>query len=778
MLSVMMMAFVASCDDDDDDYDTNQFTKGVSLSSFGPSPVARGGELRFVGSNLDKIVAVDIPGSATITDITVKTSGVPSEISVTVPQDAEVGLVTLTASDGTVLTTKTELTYTEPISLDSFSPAEVMPGDELTIEGDYLNLIHAVIFADEVTVSDSLFISQARDKIVLMVPDSARTGQIIISDGEEDPNLIYSADTLKVGTSTVTSFKADRFKSGETITIVGTRFDLVKAVRFYNAGGEEVDVTEFTLSDDGTTITLTQPAEAAQAAVMLVQKSDVEVEACTADDFAVVVPTELEIASETVKNGNSLTISGNDLDLVTGVTFASEVDGGSFTIDDSGNLVIASIPSTAVTGDLTLSMANGMTVTVSYTLVTPTVTEYSSSPVNAGTTLTITGTDLDLVSTVTFNGSEEAVTPTSISATEIVLTVAMDATSGAVTLNLINGATVTAASLDVNAATFCYVSGDWPEEVVAGELITVTVTNADALTSVDVNDRVGVQYILIGTTLYISTAETDGKSTSITLHSEGEGDITYTYDVTPATEITTVIWTGAFDLGSWANGFEDLAYGRYDFSFLTAGMDLVFYFDEYDTETWWQLKVAHGNGWAALTGFGTDGIAYLNEGDASLTVTLTADMVSELQDYGLILQGANLIISQIAVVEHISLETSIVLASGTYGESEYWTFPVAMDWSAGARFVIYKDTPVDLSSYVKVGATLRFYASGIGQIQINDANWNTIEYVSEWSEDGDHVFEVTLTQDYVDAYDNGDGWSTAWLICQGSGLTVTDVTIE
>ena len=42
--------------------DTNQYAEaGVALNVYGPQPVMRGGELRFLGSNLDRVVEVIIP---------------------------------------------------------------------------------------------------------------------------------------------------------------------------------------------------------------------------------------------------------------------------------------------------------------------------------------------------------------------------------------------------------------------------------------------------------------------------------------------------------------------------------------------------------------------------------------------------------------------------------------------------------------------------------------------------------------------------------------------
>ena len=53
MAGALMLSGVTftSCDDDND-LNTNQYVGGVSLNVFGPCPVARGGELRFLGSCL------------------------------------------------------------------------------------------------------------------------------------------------------------------------------------------------------------------------------------------------------------------------------------------------------------------------------------------------------------------------------------------------------------------------------------------------------------------------------------------------------------------------------------------------------------------------------------------------------------------------------------------------------------------------------------------------------------------------------------------------------
>ena len=65
---------------------TDQFSDdAVVFGSFAPNPIVRGAELRVIGSNLDKIVEVQIPGSEPITEIEVISAGRVSEIRVVTP---------------------------------------------------------------------------------------------------------------------------------------------------------------------------------------------------------------------------------------------------------------------------------------------------------------------------------------------------------------------------------------------------------------------------------------------------------------------------------------------------------------------------------------------------------------------------------------------------------------------------------------------------------------------------------------------------------------------
>jgi hypothetical protein len=167
---------------------------------------------------------VEIPASA----FTTKTSTL---ITITVPQDAMPGFVKLRAPQGTIIT-KTLLRFSEPITLTSFSPASTKADSVITISGDYLNLIHQVIFTDRVAVGDTAFITHTRTQIQVKVPAAAQTGKIAVSNGAADPILVYSKDTLTVKLPTYGSISPITIKARALLTITGTDLNLIKKVIF------------------------------------------------------------------------------------------------------------------------------------------------------------------------------------------------------------------------------------------------------------------------------------------------------------------------------------------------------------------------------------------------------------------------------------------------------------------------------------------------------------------------------------------------------------------
>ena len=739
----------------EDDVDTNQYKGGVNLNAFGPSPEARGGVLRFLGSGLDKVTGVEIPGCDVISDIEVVTT---NEIRVTVPQTAMPGFVTLKMTNGTIVT-KTKLTYTEPISMDRLTPATVKPGSVLTIDGEYLNLIKEVIFADNVIVVQEDFVSQDRKQIKLTVPEEAQNGKIIISDGAEIPNWIYSENELEVVLPSVEApLDLTGKKPGDEIVVKGKDLDLVKIVRMPN--GEEVEFAYDKSEGGEETITFILPENATDGAVVMIPASGVEVAIA---NIGMALPEKVVATpADGLRGDDVITLTGVNMELVTTITFPG-MEEAVEPASKSATEVKVAMPAAAISGDLLLNTASGTSVPVAIATLKPEFMSFANDAVSLGGDVTIQGKNLDLVVKVVYTGGAEVeVIPAS--ATELTVEMpTMGTESGVLTLVMANGESVETGKLTINAPEFCYIPvlpGE-ETELKGGEIFEIGVANGDKLTGVQVNSQ-NVQYIINGDKLYISIPQAAGKGTKITLISSN-GTIDYSLDFIPATEITTVIWTGAGDVGSWG-AMSDLSWGGYDWSTVTAGTDLTIHFVEYETADYWQMRFGNGS-WAALPGSGGD--ISLEAGAKSYTLTLTQEMIDELvNNGGLVMTGCNYIIGKITLTEHISLETAV------------WKGSLDMAaWSVNHEM---KPNTMFVDAGLKAGMTLRLYFDvydADSKVKLFDGHWGGLFDGAELVPDASGVIAISVDDDLATKLTTLIDWGYSFIV-QGTGCTLTKVTIE
>lgn len=651
MMCLMLFSCLTftACDNGDDE-DTNQYKGGISLNVFGPSPVSRGGVLRFLGSGMDKVTAVVIPGCDDITDIEVVSD---TEIRVTVPQTAQPGLVVLKTPKGDI-TTKTELTFTEPIALEAFAPAEVKPGSELTITGEYLNLIKEVIFADEVTVPADEFVSQSRQEIKVIVPDSAQTGKFILSDGAEIPNWIYSEGELEV---TLPSVEApldlvDK-KPGDVIRVSGKNFDLVKKVQMPN--GDEVEFT-MTASSEGDELTFTLPDNVSDGEVTVLPASDVKVVVAT---VVVATPSNVvAVPAVNLRGGDMITLKGTNMDLVTDVTFPGVEEAVGLESQNSTEIKVL-MPAAAISGDLQLNTNSGKATAVSIATAKPENISYSAATVPAGEALTVKGVNMDVVSAVVFSGNVE-VTVSDATATAISLTVPTTAETGALLLKMANGESVEAPSLTIEKPVCAYLPA-LPDKLVRGRIVELEIVNADKLTNVLLNEA-AVQYIndaAKGVLMLNVPAELNGTYSLKLISSNGE----IAYDVLVVANEETV-WAGPLDI-SWGDGGRVLV-PAVSFAKVTAGTVMKVYFDQKD-QTWAQAQFNYGD-WSGIafslfdtTMVPTDIYGWSFESRVmELTLTLTQEILDNIQakqgdcedqtNVGIIIQGSDLTFTKITIV--------------------------------------------------------------------------------------------------------------------------------
>lgn len=783
-LLALAVAFSFAACDNGEEVDTNLYKGGVSLNSFGPCPVARGGELRFLGSGMDKVQSVSIPGCGEITDLKVVSEG---ELRLTVPQNAEPGKIVLKTPTGEI-TTKTPISYSEPIGLENLSPNPVKPGSVLAIKGEYLNLIQEVIFPENVIVAKADFISQSRKEIQLAVPVEAQTGKIIISDtSSEDkeaiPNWIYS-DVLDI---TLPSVEAPSDltgkKPGDEIVVKGQDLDLVLTIRMPN--GEEVEFVYAKNEEGEETLTFTLPENASDGAVVMIPASGVEVAIA---NIGMALPADVVATpAEELRAGDVITLTGINMELVTSVTFPG-VEEAVIPDAQSATAVKVTMPAAAISGELQLNTASGASVPVAIATQKPEFMAFASEAVSLGADVVIKGKNLDLVVKVIYaGGAEVEVTPESATEFTVVMpTVGTE--SGALTLVMANGETVETGNLTINAPEFCYIPvlpGE-DEELKGGEIFTITVENGKKLTGVQVDGK-DVQFIINGNTLVIAVPQMANAKSKVKLISSN-GSIEYGIAFIPATEIKNEVWSGLTDI-TWSEGGRVIIPAS-AFDNVPEGARMVLHYAQKD-QVWAQAQINYGD-FSGIdftegdikvkqTLVPTDVYGWFDDGvlNRSTALVLTGEILDNIQakkkecegvaDAGIVIQGSDLIFSSVTLEWTISLETTV------------WKGEQVTSWDA---FEIGTENMfIDLG--LTPGQVMRLYFKDLGaepKVKVYDGHWNQITTGATLAEDmyepdENGVVGIALSDAEVGLLTTIANWGCGMMV-MGQDCTLTKVTIE
>ena len=611
---------------------TDQFDDdAVVLSAFAPNPVVRGAELRMMGSNLDKIVEVQIPGSEPITEIQVVASGRLSEIRIVIPKDGAedasvTGPVVLVDNSGSTYTSKTDLSFTEGIVFDSFAPASAMPGYEITVKGDYLYNVQQIVLNNGVYVTGDQITAKSRRELKFIVPSAAVTGPVTIGDVDENnnpdgliPNNIPSEEVLTIGSPTVKSAARGMLKAGAEIKIEGSYLDMIQKAAF--RVGEADTQVDFTLAEDHKSVKVVLPATVADGEVVLTSYAGEEFKAGA---YTTIVPTKVAIKAESrYKAGLNAVVTGKDLDLVTGATLA----GTALEYVLADNKITFAIPAAAVDGTVVLTLANGKTVeTEAIELVKPVVKGLSVTELVAGEEFAIEGTDLDLVTSVTLKGVKMEYEYDAESGKITVATVGTSAT-GPVELACENGVKVAAGELTVTYDSFVVVSS-LPSEARIGDEITMTGANFNMIEAIYFGEVKVTGYSKRADDEMVfvipAAVETGSYNMKFVLTTGEEETCASSIDVKGAMT-TVVLFEGEHDLGGWssnltvsADKFAKIPYG--------AEMHLEFVINESASEPWYQIKPMDMKNWAGVQSvidtFGGD-VMQFNPGTTHASLVLS-----------------------------------------------------------------------------------------------------------------------------------------------------------
>ena len=587
-----------SCDRDD--LNTDQYGNEISVLSYGPNPVLRGGVLTFKGANLDQITEIDLPGAEAITSINVVTSGKNSEINIEVPAEkCEPGIVTLKTAKNGEIKTLTPITYIENLKFTGFYVGENKEnlvgnvGDVLTIEGDYLNNITSVIFANGATMDAENFKSQTRYQIQLVIPAEAGEGRFQISDGN---NYMYSEGALSINAPEIDANNAigkSLIKAGETEVLRGTSLDQIASIELNGATVEAADFKSQTASE----ITFIISSKVADGEITAVTKSGIRI---PFGEITTVVPSQLVATPSPIKNGKEITISGKDMDLITGIAFPNAKESKLNKVETTK--VTSTVPEDAQEGNITLSLDNGKTVTVAYTLVKPTVASCTPAAITAGEKTIIKGTDLDLVKSITFPGDAEMTVDDFKGTTNaIAVTVPAACAGSGFVLNLKNGTTLEVKNmLTIKAASDPAVSQPVYSAMIGTETTIEgkNFNNAEAVYLGKVKVTKFKNRTNTSMTFTVPNNAVAGECDLIMVGPDGTRYTVGKFNVLPQ-EI--VLWSGKVGPTNWSGDKTVLLTDAMKAE-LKAGRTLGLDIERDATQTYWQIEVC-GSWWTGLPCF-------------------------------------------------------------------------------------------------------------------------------------------------------------------------------
>jgi hypothetical protein len=351
----------------------------------------------------------------------------------------------------------------DKVELLSFGPTGAMHGDTLRFIGHNLNIVTAIDFTG-VSVAQSSFITQDNELITVVVPAAAEKGLVTLKSPQGDivSKTQFNLEVLpKIGSITREA------RPGQDITLTGQYLNWVTRVTFAN--DKHVDTF---VSKSLNQLVVKVPVDAQTGPLVINYSGTKPLKFQTADTVRVTLPVATAMSPNPVKHQDNLTITGTNLDLVKQIRFTGVTSAVTSFVSQSATTLVVRVPASTTKGKITLVAASGV-VTQSANdldLMMPSVSAMSPDPVDPGANLTVTGTNLDLVSTITFNNAPAVTAFVSQTATQIVVRVPTGVASGRITLGVKNS------TLSVQSTDVLGITGDAPPPVIAKPIYKDAVT--------------------------------------------------------------------------------------------------------------------------------------------------------------------------------------------------------------------------------------------------------------------------------------------------------------
>ena len=555
----------------------------------------------------------------------------------------------------------------------------------------------------------------------------------------------------------------------QEIRITGTNLESVSQVAFPGEGAT-VDKAAFN-KVDAQNIYVNVPDESVPGKIKLIVGGEAVATSVTPITFE--EPISISSISPTtgLSAGDEVTVKGDYVYNIYQAIFTSGVTGAAVEAEDftyvSRREIRFRVPLAAESGVITFNDGADWTYESETPLeiLSATFTGLSTSTPDFGQQIQINGTNLHTVETIMFPGGVTSEFTVSDDHKTITTNIPAETKSGAITMVLYSGASITTDEYTVPTIAITSVSKD--KDIKVGDVITITGENFDRIETVTLPGY-GIladdEYAISGNTLTFTVPEgmSDGN-----LELYQNSFITVTQKLMMYSEAPeTVIWAGNFEIGSWNTGMQDLAWGGFDWSTVKPGQVLTIYLKPNWVEGWSQIRVGNGS-WAALPG--TADVNPLAEEDTKFTVTLTQAMIDEMvANGGLVICGAWFTITKItlSVLEETIWSGNFALGSWAAGLGDLsWG---GYDWSK-----------------VSAGTTLKLYyevdpSVGYINIRFGNGSWAALPSTLGWGNDGnaspdpsETSIKTVLTEADMDQLINSGG-----LVICGAGIICKKIVLQ
>lgn len=572
------------------------------------------------------------------------------------------------------------------VNILGFGPMPITRGETMRLTGTQLNNVKEVLFPEgnqkltpATTYINAEFTVQNAQEMTVTIPDQCVPGQLRLVTNSGDTivsaSKITFAEEIKVN-----SFSPASIHPGNIVSIKGEYVWNIGQVVFFDH--VTVDAADF-VKNTRNEIQVLVPAEAKSGELAYNDGTD-GAENTVMGDLNVDFAKATGVSNANPEFGEQITITGENLDLVTAIDFPSVPD-VAFTVAADGKSIQVKVPANTVSGTVTLSSASGITTSVDITV--PLATVSSTDPVKdvkAGQTITIKGSKLDRITQLILPAIETPLKKGEFaqSATQISFVVPEGMGDGKVILVQHENYSVESDKISMYSeapettiwAGKFYI-GNWNagmQELAWGGYDWSTVKPGQVLTvylTPDMSE--GWSQIRVGNgswaplpgTADVNPLTAEDTKFSVTLTQAmidemvANGGLVICGAFFTITKITlsileTTIWSGSFALGGWAAGMQELAWGGYDWSTVAVGTTVKLYY-EVDPSVGY-INIRFGNGsWAALPstqGWGPDGNASPDPSETSIKTVLTAaDMDQLLNAGGLVICGAGIICKKVVL---------------------------------------------------------------------------------------------------------------------------------